>query len=74
MCREPASSCWILSFPLQVWESVPYLTSYVSPALREGRSIPLLPRELEAAWNGESMRWAHQGHIQPGPRGVGQSC
>lgn len=43
-----------LSFPWQIWESVPYLASYVSPVLKEGRSIPLLPQELEVAWNGKS--------------------
>lgn len=43
-----------LSFPWQIWESVPYLASYVSPVLKEGRSIPWLPRELEVAWNGKN--------------------
>ncbi|XP_061224287.1 proprotein convertase subtilisin/kexin type 7 isoform X2 [Neopsephotus bourkii] len=44
-------NAWRLVNAAKVWESVPFLASYVSPALREGRSIPLLPRELEAAWN-----------------------
>uniref|UniRef100_A0A8V5GUS8 Uncharacterized protein n=1 Tax=Melopsittacus undulatus TaxID=13146 RepID=A0A8V5GUS8_MELUD len=44
-------NAWRLVNAAKIWESVPYLASYVSPALREGRSIPLLPRELEAAWN-----------------------
>ncbi|XP_071305823.1 proprotein convertase subtilisin/kexin type 7 isoform X2 [Agelaius tricolor] len=35
----------------KIWESVPYLASYVSPVLKEGRSIPWLPQELEVAWN-----------------------
>uniref|UniRef100_A0A672V654 Proprotein convertase subtilisin/kexin type 7 n=1 Tax=Strigops habroptila TaxID=2489341 RepID=A0A672V654_STRHB len=47
-------NAWRLVNAAKIWESVPYLASYVSPALREGRSIPLLPRELEAAWNGET--------------------
>ncbi|PKU31142.1 proprotein convertase subtilisin kexin type 7 [Limosa lapponica baueri] len=37
----------------KIWESVPYLASYVSPVLKEGRSIPLLPQELEVSWNGD---------------------
>lgn len=44
------------TFPPQIWESVPYLTSYVSPVLKEGRSIPLLPQQLEVSWNGKSRR------------------
>ncbi|KAM4646186.1 proprotein convertase subtilisin/kexin type 7 isoform 2-T4 [Amazona ochrocephala] len=44
-------NAWRLVNAAKIWESVPYLASYVSPALREGRSIPLLPRQLEAAWN-----------------------
>lgn len=43
-----------LSLPWQIWESVPYLASYVSPVLKEGRSIPWLPQELQVAWNGKS--------------------
>lgn len=70
----------LLAFPRQIWESVPYLASYVSPALRAGRSIPLLPRELEVAWNGKS-RCATPEHVRgntearlqsfPLPRGTG---
>ncbi|KFV66116.1 Proprotein convertase subtilisin/kexin type 7, partial [Dryobates pubescens] len=44
-------NAWRLVNAAKVWESVPYLASYVSPTLREGRSIPLLPQELEVAWN-----------------------
>ncbi|XP_061870106.1 proprotein convertase subtilisin/kexin type 7 [Colius striatus] len=44
-------NAWRLVNAAKVWESVPYLASYVSPALREGRSIPLLPQQLEVAWN-----------------------
>ncbi|XP_065553483.1 proprotein convertase subtilisin/kexin type 7 isoform X2 [Lathamus discolor] len=47
-------NAWRLVNAAKIWESVPYLASYVSPVLREGRSIPLLPRELEAAWNGNA--------------------
>lgn len=60
-----------LSFPWQIWESVPYLASYVSPVLREGRSIPLLPQELEVAWNGKS-RCATGSRAGPAPRCVAQ--
>ncbi|XP_063167418.1 proprotein convertase subtilisin/kexin type 7 isoform X2 [Candoia aspera] len=35
----------------KVWESVPYLASYVSPLLKESRAIPLDPGQLEATWN-----------------------
>ncbi|XP_075028929.1 proprotein convertase subtilisin/kexin type 7 isoform X2 [Calonectris borealis] len=44
-------NAWRLVNAAKIWESVPYLASYVSPALKEGRSIPLLPQELEVAWN-----------------------
>lgn len=44
-------NAWRLVNAAKIWESVPYLASYVSPALKEGRSIPLLPQELEATWN-----------------------
>ncbi|KAM6043400.1 proprotein convertase subtilisin/kexin type 7 [Chlamydotis macqueenii] len=44
-------NAWRLVNAAKIWESVPYLASYVSPVLREGRSIPLLPQELEVAWN-----------------------
>ncbi|XP_065508174.1 proprotein convertase subtilisin/kexin type 7 isoform X2 [Caloenas nicobarica] len=47
-------NAWRLVNAAKIWESVPYLASYVSPALRAGRSIPLLPRELEVAWNGNA--------------------
>lgn len=62
-----------LAFPRQVWESVPYLASYVSPALRAGRSIPLLPRELEVAWNGKS-RCATPEHVRGDTEARLQSC
>ncbi|XP_030320550.1 proprotein convertase subtilisin/kexin type 7 [Calypte anna] len=44
-------NAWRLVNAAKVWESVPYLASYMSPVLREGRSIPLLPQELEVTWN-----------------------
>ncbi|NXO00328.1 PCSK7 convertase, partial [Rhinopomastus cyanomelas] len=44
-------NAWRLVNAAKIWESVPYLASYVSPVLKEGRSIPLLPQELEVAWN-----------------------
>ncbi|KAM6238212.1 proprotein convertase subtilisin/kexin type 7 isoform 1-T1 [Porphyrio hochstetteri] len=44
-------NAWRLVNAAKIWESVPYLASYVSPVLKEGRSIPFLPQELEVAWN-----------------------
>uniref|UniRef100_A0A8C6YQV4 Proprotein convertase subtilisin/kexin type 7 n=1 Tax=Nothoprocta perdicaria TaxID=30464 RepID=A0A8C6YQV4_NOTPE len=44
-------NAWRLVNAAKIWESVPYLASYVSPVLREGKSIPLLPQELQVAWN-----------------------
>ncbi|NWT03924.1 PCSK7 convertase, partial [Mionectes macconnelli] len=44
-------NAWRLVNAAKIWESVPYLASYVSPVLKEGRSIPLLPRQLEVTWN-----------------------
>uniref|UniRef100_A0A8D2MXR2 P/Homo B domain-containing protein n=1 Tax=Zonotrichia albicollis TaxID=44394 RepID=A0A8D2MXR2_ZONAL len=44
-------NAWRLVNAAKIWESVPYLASYVSPVLKEGRSIPWLPQELEVAWN-----------------------
>ncbi|NXC26567.1 PCSK7 convertase, partial [Campylorhamphus procurvoides] len=44
-------NAWRLVNAAKIWESVPYLASYVSPVLKEGRSIPLLPQELGVAWN-----------------------
>ncbi|KAF5921202.1 hypothetical protein HPG69_018602, partial [Diceros bicornis minor] len=35
----------------QIWTSVPYLASYVSPVLKENKAIPLSPRSLEVLWN-----------------------
>lgn len=63
MYGEGTAALSALAFPRQIWESVPYLASYVSPALRAGRSIPLLPRELEVAWNGKS-RCATLEHVR----------
>uniref|UniRef100_A0A8C5J795 Proprotein convertase subtilisin/kexin type 7 n=1 Tax=Junco hyemalis TaxID=40217 RepID=A0A8C5J795_JUNHY len=47
-------NAWRLVNAAKIWESVPYLASYVSPVLKEGRSIPWLPQELEVAWNGKN--------------------
>ncbi|XP_013814316.2 proprotein convertase subtilisin/kexin type 7 [Apteryx mantelli] len=44
-------NAWRLVNAAKIWESVPYLASYISPVLKEGKSIPLLPQELEVAWN-----------------------
>ncbi|XP_073513188.1 proprotein convertase subtilisin/kexin type 7 [Phyllobates terribilis] len=44
-------NAWRLTNAAKVWESVPYLASYVSPALKENRNIPLLPNVLELSWN-----------------------
>lgn len=52
-CKRDQAHTELLPSTWQIWESVPYLASYVSPVLKEGRSIPLLPQELEATWNGK---------------------
>ncbi|XP_054853618.1 proprotein convertase subtilisin/kexin type 7 isoform X2 [Eublepharis macularius] len=44
-------NAWRLVNAAKVWESVPYLASYVSPVLKENRVIPLEPRRLEVTWN-----------------------
>ncbi|XP_053308262.1 proprotein convertase subtilisin/kexin type 7 [Spea bombifrons] len=44
-------NAWRLTNAAKVWESVPYLASYVSPAFKENRNIPLLPSRLELSWN-----------------------
>ncbi|XP_038236623.1 proprotein convertase subtilisin/kexin type 7 isoform X2 [Dermochelys coriacea] len=35
----------------KIWESVPYLASYMSPVLKEGRTVPQVPQALEVTWN-----------------------
>ncbi|XP_077162316.1 proprotein convertase subtilisin/kexin type 7 [Paroedura picta] len=44
-------NAWRLVNAAKIWESVPYLASYVSPVLRENKVIPLEPQRLEATWN-----------------------
>uniref|UniRef100_A0A8C5QRK7 Proprotein convertase subtilisin/kexin type 7 n=1 Tax=Leptobrachium leishanense TaxID=445787 RepID=A0A8C5QRK7_9ANUR len=44
-------NAWKLTNAAKVWESVPYLASYGSPAFKEKRSIPLVPGRLELNWN-----------------------
>ncbi|XP_053126062.1 proprotein convertase subtilisin/kexin type 7 isoform X2 [Hemicordylus capensis] len=44
-------NAWRLVNAAKVWESVPYLASYVSPTLRESQAIPLEPQQLEVSWN-----------------------
>ncbi|XP_019398642.1 PREDICTED: proprotein convertase subtilisin/kexin type 7 [Crocodylus porosus] len=44
-------NAWRLVNAAKIWESVPYLASYVSPVLREGKAIPILPQRLEVSWN-----------------------
>ncbi|XP_039185737.1 proprotein convertase subtilisin/kexin type 7 [Crotalus tigris] len=44
-------NAWRLVNAAKVWESVPYLASYISPLLKESRAIPLDPGQLEATWN-----------------------
>lgn len=40
-------------FLSQIWTSVPYLASYVSPVIKENKAIPLSPHSLEVLWNGK---------------------
>uniref|UniRef100_H3BH88 Proprotein convertase subtilisin/kexin type 7 n=2 Tax=Latimeria chalumnae TaxID=7897 RepID=H3BH88_LATCH len=44
-------NAWRLVNAAKVWESVPYLASYVSPVLREDKTIPLVKNLLEVFWN-----------------------
>uniref|UniRef100_A0A8D0E9B7 Proprotein convertase subtilisin/kexin type 7 n=1 Tax=Salvator merianae TaxID=96440 RepID=A0A8D0E9B7_SALMN len=44
-------NAWRLVNAAKVWESVPYLASYVSPILKESKTIPLEPQQLEVTWN-----------------------
>uniref|UniRef100_A0A8D0GIZ5 Proprotein convertase subtilisin/kexin type 7 n=1 Tax=Sphenodon punctatus TaxID=8508 RepID=A0A8D0GIZ5_SPHPU len=44
-------NAWRLVNAAKIWESVPYLASYTSPVLKEGRSIPLVAQGLEVTWN-----------------------
>ncbi|KAM3922643.1 proprotein convertase subtilisin/kexin type 7 [Leptodactylus fuscus] len=44
-------NAWRLTNAAKVWESVPYLASYVSPVLKESKNIPLVPHVLELSWN-----------------------
>ncbi|XP_062995425.1 proprotein convertase subtilisin/kexin type 7 [Elgaria multicarinata webbii] len=44
-------NAWRLVNAAKVWESVPYLASYVSPVLKESRVIPAEPGRLEVLWN-----------------------
>nr|XP_033774859.1 proprotein convertase subtilisin/kexin type 7 [Geotrypetes seraphini] len=44
-------SAWRLTNAAKIWDSVPYLASYVSPVLKEDHRIPLVPGRLEITWN-----------------------
>lgn len=44
-------NAWRLTNAAKVWESVPYLASYVSPVLKENKNIPLVPNVLDLSWN-----------------------
>ncbi|XP_075765450.1 proprotein convertase subtilisin/kexin type 7 isoform X1 [Pelodiscus sinensis] len=44
-------NAWRLVNAATVWESVPYLASYSSPVLKEGRTIQQGPQALEVTWN-----------------------
>ncbi|CAM5121678.1 unnamed protein product [Natator depressus] len=44
-------SAWRLVNAAKIWESVPYLASYISPVLKEGRTVPQVPQALEVTWN-----------------------
>lgn len=48
-----AFTCPLPPLLQQVWTSVPYLASYVSPVLKENKAIPLSPHSLEVLWNGK---------------------
>ncbi|XP_066495368.1 proprotein convertase subtilisin/kexin type 7 isoform X2 [Tiliqua scincoides] len=44
-------NAWRLVNAAKVWETVPYLASYVSPVLKERRAVPMEPKQLEVTWN-----------------------
>ncbi|XP_074832870.1 proprotein convertase subtilisin/kexin type 7 [Carettochelys insculpta] len=44
-------NAWRLVNAAKIWESVPYLASYSSPVLKEGRTIRKVPQALEVTWN-----------------------
>ncbi|XP_075695929.1 proprotein convertase subtilisin/kexin type 7 [Rhinoderma darwinii] len=44
-------NAWRLTNAAKVWESAPYLASYVSPELKEKKNIPLFPNVLDLIWN-----------------------
>ncbi|XP_077313113.1 proprotein convertase subtilisin/kexin type 7 isoform X2 [Lithobates pipiens] len=44
-------NAWRLTNAAKIWESVPYLASFVSPLLRENKNIPLDHSSLELSWN-----------------------
>ncbi|KAJ7305261.1 hypothetical protein JRQ81_011176 [Phrynocephalus forsythii] len=44
-------NAWRLVNAAKVWESVPYLASYVSPLLKDSKVIPLTSGHLEVTWN-----------------------
>ncbi|XP_053222261.1 proprotein convertase subtilisin/kexin type 7 isoform X1 [Podarcis raffonei] len=44
-------NAWRLVNAAKIWESVPYLASYVSPILKESKTIPMAPQQLEVTWN-----------------------
>ncbi|XP_075046195.1 proprotein convertase subtilisin/kexin type 7 [Mixophyes fleayi] len=44
-------NAWRLTNAAKVWESVPYLASYVSPVFKENKNIPLVTNMLELSWN-----------------------
>lgn len=48
-----SDTCFWLS---QVWESVPFLTSYQSSVIKEEATIPTYPDELIRIWKGSSVR------------------
>uniref|UniRef100_A0A8C8S5D0 Proprotein convertase subtilisin/kexin type 7 n=1 Tax=Pelusios castaneus TaxID=367368 RepID=A0A8C8S5D0_9SAUR len=44
-------NAWRLVNAAKIWESVPYLASYISPVLKEDKTIPQTPHGLEVTWN-----------------------
>ncbi|NP_001090019.1 proprotein convertase subtilisin/kexin type 7 precursor [Xenopus laevis] len=44
-------NAWRLTNAAKIWESVPYLASYISPVFKENKQIPLVRNTLEVNWN-----------------------
>ncbi|XP_018595927.1 proprotein convertase subtilisin/kexin type 7 [Scleropages formosus] len=54
-------NAWRLVNAAKVWESVPFLVSYQSPVLKEGKPILIAPSDLSLTWNVTASELQHSG-------------